>query len=60
VPDDLARPCGPLVEDVLVHDDPLLLVTTFDFFLGSNQSHHVRIASSIFGYVPQRQIFPAI
>ena len=25
-----------------------------------DQSRHVRIASSIFGYAPQRQMFPAI
>ena len=58
--DDLARPGGPLLERILLDDDPDLLEPALDFLLGANQSCHVRIASSIFGYVPQRQMFPAI
>ena len=59
-PDRLAGPRRPLLEWVLVDDDPDLLDLAFDLFLRANQSRHVRIASSIFGYVPQRQMFPAI
>ena len=58
--DDLARPGRPLLERVLVDDEPDLLVAALDLFLGADQSRHVRIASSIFGYAPQRQRFPAI
>ena len=48
-PDDVARAGGPLLERVLVHDEPDLLAPTFDFLLGADQPRHVRIASSIFG-----------
>ncbi len=58
--DDLARACRPLLERVLVYDEPHFLVAPFDLFLGADQSRHVRMASSIFGYAPQRQRFPAI
>ena len=58
--DDLERPGGPLLQRVLFDDEPDLLVTAFDFLLGADQSCHVRIASSIFGYVPQRQRLPAM
>ena len=58
--DDLPRAFGPLLERVLVDDEPHLLVAAFDFFLGADQSRHVRMASSIFGYAPQRQRLPAI
>ena len=58
--DDLARSFGPLLERVLVDDEPDLLVPALDLFLGADQSRHVRIASSIFGYAPQRQRLPAI
>ena len=59
-PDDLARAGGPLLERVLLDDEPDLLVAALDLLLGSDQSCHVEIASSIFGYVPQRQRLPAI
>ena len=58
--DDVARAGGPLVERVLLDDEPDLLVPALDLFLGADQSRHVRIASSIFGYAPQRQRFPAM
>ena len=58
--DDLARAGGPLLQRVLLDDEPDLLEPAFDFLLGADQSRHVRIASSIFGYAPQRQRFPAI
>ncbi len=58
--DDLERPGGPLLELVLLDDDPDFLVAALDLFFRANQSRHVRIASSIFGYAPQRQRFPAI
>ncbi len=58
--DDLARSRGPLLERILLDDEPDLLEAAFDFLLGADQSRHVRIASSIFGYAPQRQRFPAI
>jgi hypothetical protein len=54
------RPGRPLVERVLVDDDPLLGVAALDFLFGPDQPCHDVIASSIFGYVPQRQRFPAI
>ena len=57
---DLERPGRPLLERVLFDDEPDLLVPAFDLLLGADQSCHVRIASSIFGYVPQRQRFPAM
>src|SRR5439155_13530248 len=59
-PDDVARPCRPLLEGVLVDDEPHLLVPALDLLLRADQSRHVRIASSIFGYAPQRQRLPAI
>ena len=40
---------GPLVERVFLDDDPDVLVPSFDFLLGANQSRHVLIASSILG-----------
>jgi hypothetical protein len=52
------RSFGPLVEGVFLDDDPLLGVLPFDFLLASDQSCHVLMASSILGYVPQRQRFP--
>ena len=58
--DDLERACGPLVERVLLDDEPDLLVPALDLFLGADQPCHVRIASSIFGYAPQRHRFPAM
>src|SRR5581483_7061137 len=60
LPDDAAGPGRPLLERVLLDDDPHLLVAAFDLLLGPNQSRHVRIASSILGYAPQRQMLPAI
>ncbi len=59
-PDHLERPLGPLLERILLDDDPDLLEASLDLFLGADQSCHERIASSILGYVPQRQMFPAI
>ena len=58
--DDLERPGRPLVERVLLDDEPDLLVPALDLLLGADQSCHVRIASSIFGYAPQRHRFPAM
>jgi len=58
--DDGERAGGPLRERVFLDEQPYLLVATLDFLLGADQSRHVRIASSIFGYVPQRQRLPAI
>src|SRR5205823_2815695 len=52
------RSCRPLVEGVLVDDDPDFLVASFDFLFGADQSCQVLMASSIFGYVPQRQRLP--
>ena len=45
----LQRPLGPLVERILVDHDPDVLVASFDFLLGADQSCHVLMASSIFG-----------
>ena len=53
-------PGGPLLERVLLDDEPDLLVPALDLLLGADQSRHVRIASSIFGYAPQRQRLPAM
>ena len=58
--DDRERPRGPLLERILLDDEPHLLEAALDLLLGADQSRHVRIASSIFGYVPQRQMFPAM
>ena len=58
--DDLPRPRRPLLELVLLDDHPGLLVAALDLLLGLDQSRHVRIASSIRGYAPQRQMFPAM
>ena len=59
-PDDLARPGRPLLERVFLDDEPDLLEAALDLLLGTDQPCHVEIASSIFGYVPQRHRFPAI
>jgi hypothetical protein len=48
-PDDLARPGRPLLERVLLDDEPHLLEAALDLFLGADQPCHVEIASSIFG-----------
>ncbi len=48
LPDERARPLGPLVERVLLDEDPLLGVAALDFFLGADQASD-RIASRIFG-----------
>ena len=50
----------PLLERIFLDDEPDVLVPPLDFLLGLDQSRHVARASSIFGYVPQRQRFPAI
>ena len=47
--DDVARAGGPLLERVLLDDEPDLLEAALDLLLGADQSRHVRIASSIFG-----------
>jgi hypothetical protein len=50
VPADGRERAGrPLVERILVDDDPDLLVAAFDFLLGADQSCQVVMASSIFG-----------
>src|SRR5207244_3662563 len=51
----------PLVDRrILVDDHPLLGVAALDLLLGADQSRHVRTASSILGYVPQRHRLPAM
>jgi hypothetical protein len=60
LPDDVADPGRPLVERVLVDDDPRLGVAALDLLLGADQPRQVSIASSMRGYVPQRQRLPAI
>src|SRR5205807_1639577 len=60
LPDHRARPGRPLVERILLDHDPLLGEPALDLLLGADQSRHVRIASSIFGYAPQRHRLPAI
>ena len=47
--DGRERSCRPLVERVLVDDDPDFFVAALDFFFGADQSCHVVMASSIFG-----------
>src|SRR5207253_10927886 len=59
-PHDLERPGGPGVERVLLDYEPLLAEAALDLLLRPDQPRHVRIASSMRGYVPQRQRFPAI
>jgi hypothetical protein len=65
------RPCGraaddgertgrPLLQRILLDDEPDLLEPALDLLLGADQPRHAWIASSIRGYVPQRQMFPAI
>src|SRR5260221_5198759 len=54
--DDGLRPCGPLLQRILLDDEPHLLEAALDLLLRADQSRHVRIASSIRGYVPQRQM----
>ena len=56
--DHLHGALGPAVERILLDHDPLLRVLAFDLFLCADQSRHVEIASSIFGYAPQRQRLP--
>ena len=58
--DDLAGALRPLLERILLDDEPDLLEPAFDLFLGADQPRQLRSASSIFGYVPQRQMFPAM
>ena len=58
--DHIAGAVRPLIERVLVDDEPDLLELALDLLLRTDQSCHVRIASSIFGYVPQRHRLPAI
>ena len=47
--DDIARALRPLIERVLVDDEPDLLELALDLLLRADQSCHVRIASSILG-----------
>ena len=47
--DGRQRPFRPLLERVLLDDDPDVLVAAFDFLLGADQSCHVPMASSILG-----------
>jgi hypothetical protein len=58
--DHVERAGGPLLERVLVDDRPDLLVAALDLLLGADQPCHVAIASSMRGYAPQRQRFPAM
>ena len=58
--DHRARPGRPLDERVLFDERPDLLVAALDLLLGLDQPCHVEIASSIRGYVPQRQRLPAM
>ena len=58
--DNRERSCRPLLQRILLDDDPHLLEASLDLFLGADQPCQLRIASSILGYVPQRQMFPAI
>ncbi len=58
--DDVERARRPLIEGVLVDDGPDLLVAALDLLLSPDQPRHVRIASSIAGYVPHRHRFPAM
>src|SRR4029077_12299147 len=58
--DHRERPFRPLLERILLDDDPDLLEPALDLLLGADQPCQLRIASSILGYVPQRQMFPAI
>jgi hypothetical protein len=60
VADDLEWSGRPLVEHVLLDDHPGFLVAALDLLLCLDQSRHVRTASSILGYAPQRQMFPAM
>ena len=48
-PDHVAGAGRPLLERILVDDEPDLLEAALDLLLGADQSRHVRIASSIFG-----------
>ena len=48
-PDHRERPGGPLLERILLDDDPHLLEAPFDLLLGADQPCQLRIASSIFG-----------
>ncbi|HYX88240.1 MAG TPA: molybdopterin cofactor-binding domain-containing protein, partial [Gaiellaceae bacterium] len=60
-PGHLSRPSRPRVDRrVLVDDHPLLGIPALDLLLGANQPRHASTASSIRGYAPQRQRFPAI
>src|SRR4029453_16344472 len=45
---------------ILLDDEEDLLEAALDLLLRADQSRHVRIASSILGYVPQRQRLPAM
>ena len=47
--DDVERTVRPLVERILLDDEPDFFEAAFDFLLGADQSCHVRIASSILG-----------
>ena len=43
------RTGGPLLERILLDDDPHLLEASLDLFLGADQPCQLRIASSILG-----------
>ena len=47
--DDLAGALRPLLERILLDDEPDFLEPAFDLFLGADQPCQLRIASSIFG-----------
>jgi hypothetical protein len=46
---DLAGTFRPLLEGILLDDEPDLLEPALDLFLGADQPRQLRIASSIFG-----------
>jgi hypothetical protein len=47
--DNLAGAFRPLLERILLDDEPDFLESPFDLFLGADQPCQLRIASSIFG-----------
>ena len=58
--DHRQRALRPLLERILLDDEPHLLEAALDLLLGADQPRQFRIASSILGYVPQRQMLPAM
>src|SRR5262249_8954442 len=58
--DGALRAGRPLRQRILLDDEPYLLEAALDLLLGADQPGQCRIASSIRGYVPQRQMLPAM